>query len=125
MKWIAVFILLFVPAISFAEFHGFMEIGKSFDTELAKAEIELQWWIGKNNWKNELYGGWESWFLWKDWRGWPFLDRYKIGNRIHYRNIYIELEHYCNHSVHSYYSEGVRNKNDSEDLTTLSFGVTW
>ena len=125
IKYTLVFIIFLIPISAIAEIHGFFEVGKAFDSELTRAQIELQWWIGNGNLRNELYGGWETWFLFHEGGGHPFCDEYIIGNRIHYRTFYFQIEHHCNHPVSSFYSEGVIDRYSIPYLTTFSIGVKW
>jgi len=120
-------LLVFVNTYLKAEIHGHFEIGKTIENEWAKTEIELQWWIGKGIIKNELYGGWQTWFIPHNLRGAPFKDVYFLGDRIHFRNFYLELEHFCNHPVYSYYNRSWWNDNISNkgSLTTVSIGIKW
>jgi len=128
LKMLSIMLLLILVPISlYAEICGHFVVGNVIENEWAYAEIEIQWWIGKGSLKNELYGGWQTWFIPHDLRGTPFKDVYFLGDRIYFKNFYIELEHFCNHPVYSYYNRSWWNNNISNrgSLTTISIGVEW
>ena len=124
---IIMLLVILLPVSLYAEIHGRFEVGNVIENEWAYAEIELQWWVGKGSLKNELYGGWQTWFVPHDLCGAPFKDVYFLGNRIHLRKFYFEIEHFCNHPVYSYYNRywWTENVSNRGDLTTVSIGVKW
>lgn len=126
-RLLIIIILLFLPVSAFAEIHGFFEVGKTLENEWTKAEIELQWWMGQGNFRNELYGGWQTWFVLGGFNNYPFKDIYFFGDRIHFRNWYFEVERFCNHPVYSRYNRDWWSENLSKQgyLTTFSIGIKW
>ena len=79
------------------------------------------------NLKNELYGGWQTWFVLGGFNNHPFKDVYFLGNRIHFKNYYFEIERHCNHPVYSSYNKSWWEDNLKTQgyLTTISIGVKW
>lgn len=124
-KWILIFLLVSCPLC--AEVHGYLQLDKAVDSQIAIAETEVQLWLGKGDLKNELYGGWQTWLLSNNLRGYPFRDMYWLGNRLHYKRYYLEINHYCVHEVYSVYNDPdiINTYLDKESLTTVGIGVQW
>ena len=129
MKWLFVImiLLLIFPVSAFGEIHGFFEMGKVIDDERATAEIELQWWTGQKEVRNELYGGWTTWLLIGHRSNFPFWSIYTIGDRIHYKSFYFEIEHFCSHRVLGNEGRLIQRYDEIPygHLTTISIGVEW
>lgn len=102
-----VLICLFLPLCLYGEIHGFAEVGKGYQMDIYLAEVEVQWWLGNGNLKNELYGGWETW-AYSNLSS--FVDIYTVGNRVHYKDFYFQLEHMGS---------------DTGGITTFSAGFNW
>ena len=124
---IIILLVILLPISLYAEIHGVLEVGKAIENKWAYAEIELQWWVGKGSLKNELYGGWQTWFVFGGFNNYPFKDIYFFGDRIHFKNLYFEIERFCNHPVHSRYNKDWWGEIMSTQsyLTTISMGVQW
>jgi len=130
MKWIMVFILLFVPLSLSAEIHGYLELGKGINNDWAMVKTEIQWWVGNGDVKNELYGGWETWMNFRVGLGnnRPFTSMYTIGDRFHYKNMYVGIESFCIHPIWS--SSNVAHWNEIKStyqggMVTTFIGVEW
>jgi len=110
----------------YAEIHGFFEAGYAIGEgeDAVFTEIELQWWRGGGFVRNELYGGIETWAINIQH---PFKALYTIGDRVHFGNFYLQIEHGCNHAVYSPYNKDWWHKNlyTTGDLTTFSAGIKW
>ena len=102
-RLLVIFLFVILPISAFAEIHGFFEFGKALTNDWAKAEVEIQWWMGQGDWQNELYGGWETWMRFNLGYGnsFPFTSLYTIGNRVHYKHFYFGLELFCIHPIWS------------------------
>ena len=126
-RLIIILILMFLPISAFAEIHGFFEMGKTVENEWAKAEMELQYHFDIWKFHNQIYGGWETWFIFNELIGSPFRDIYHLGYKIEYKKLYAEIEHFCNHPVYSSYNIGwwYDNIKGQGRLTTISVGVNW
>ena len=125
---IMLFILFMVfcpPKAPAGEIHGNVEFGQATETQdcftILNIAYDFDLWV----FKNSIYGGIECWFTPYDFKGYPFLDIYKIGYTISYGIFYIDLYHWCSHAVYSdqTWDEWKENLKLSHAMSTVAIGV--
>lgn len=128
---VTLLLLIFIPMLADAgEIHGNVELGRDPETPNAYVEINLQY---EHTWlkslTGSLFGGTECWFRTDLWVNYPFLNIYKIGYRLTYKDsLYIEWKHSCPHAVYSTeMMEGdfERAKQMRPWINTIAVGYRW
>ena len=108
----------------FADLHGELEIGKTFEDTSGYIKVDLlyAWTLGCL--ELDLFGGWLTWFDMTErlFTCSPFQDIYSIGACLHWEPFYLQIKHFCNHPVYDgYQRRGIIGGN----LTAISVGVCW
>jgi hypothetical protein len=117
---------LLIAGVCFGEgINGNFEIGKMIEEGWIRTEIRLGWETPIGPFRNELFGGIETYFNSEGTLLHPFRETYQVGDRVSLRKMYFEIDHRCGHPVFSSYN--VKWSNDRRDwsLTTVSVGVGW
>ncbi len=122
MKWFWMLFLVVAP-LGALETHGEFRAGHDVEkTSVAFTLIRLE----VTQAPVTLYGSVRTWF-WFDFPGGrPFRNIYDVGARVDWKNLFLDVNHFCNHPV---YSEMKRyewlNNIWGETITTVSIGVRW
>ena len=121
MKWALLFLLVSARLFP-VDIHGEFQVGSSVEEPVAFTYIRLE--VIQS--PVTLYGSWRTWFELDLPSGYPFRDIYEAGLRIDWSNLFLDVNHFCNHPVWSQgdYSEWLNNK-WGETITTISVGVRW
>jgi hypothetical protein len=116
------FIILIIPSICFSEIKGHIETGKDLYCNVAYTELQIGYSFKFYNLYIMPYANQQTWFEYRDLKGYPFNDIYKIGTEFKFENIKIDLSHFCSHKVISENSEFIYNYKPPADgnLTKLS-----
>lgn len=118
-----IIVLLFCCASTFAiEPHGEFHVGVEPESNNAYTYVLLEFVQGPVM----LYGSWRTWFEFNFPSAYPFRDIYTVGARVNWNNVFLDIQHFCNHPVWSRQErkEWLNNK-WSETITTVSVGVRW
>ena len=115
-------LLLFLIAapLGALEVHGEFQAGYSPQDELSFTEIRLEFVQGPVT----LYGGWQTWFDLDLPRAIPYRDIYDVGARIDWRDLFLDINHACDHPVWSGQKDWLSQK-WVDVTTTISLGVRW
>ncbi len=123
MKWFFLFLLLSMP-LGALETHGEFRVGSDVSSANSFTYVLLEFVQGPVT----LYGSWRTWFEFDlDYAsGYPFRDIYTVGVRLDWRNLFLDVNHFCNHPVYSPALEDRWQSNVwGETMTTISVGVRW
>jgi hypothetical protein len=124
MKKLLIAIIVLFYSFSYAGIYGRIEAGKDVDDkDIYFTTINFGYKFTLWNITSKTYGGW---FTWQE-NNAPFLDTYTIGQSIHFKGFFIEVNHYCNHRV---LSDTHKSKDDlwnkyktnPQALSTVSIG---
>ena len=121
MKWILLFLLITAPLVAL-ETHGEFRAGHDVESPTAFTYIRLEVVQAPIT----LYGSWRTWFEFDPPTGNPFRDIYTVSAEIAWGDLFLDLNHFCNHPVLS--RALVRQWNSNvweESITTISVGVRW
>lgn len=123
MKW--VFFLMLSMPLGALETHGEFRVGHDTESPNAFAYVRLE----ITQAPITLYGSWRTWFeydLVPPLTGHPFRDIYEVGARLDWRNLFFDVNHFCNHAVYSAaLADQWRSNVWGEAITTISAGVRW
>lgn len=119
MKWIFILLLTAAPLGAF-EVHGEFQAGHDIESQLSYTYIRLELVEAPIM----LYGGWRTWFEFDLASGYPFRDIYEVGARFSWRNLFLDINSFCNHPV-LYQEAGWRSNIWGENITTVSVGIRW
>lgn len=121
MRWVILFLLIAV-SVSALDVHGEFRAGRSTRNPTAFSYVRLEF----VQVPVTLYGGWRTWFMLRPPSGYPFRDIYDAGLRFDWRNLFVDMNHFCNHAVWSPALEEKWLSNVwGETITTISVGVRW
>ncbi len=124
---IIILFLCFPTLIFSGELHGDFKIGKSLEFDIAFAAINISYEIEFSIMKLMIYGGWLTWFELTDsfLSNKPFRDIYSVGSRLYIYNLFIDINHFCNHPVFSGFGTTWNKNIWGENLSTVSIGIEW
>ena len=112
---------------------GEIELGSDIASYNAFADVNAAFNIYFWKCKNSLYGGSTTWMQ-MDWNkpsAYPFREIYYYGNRFSIYGFFVDVRHFCNHSVKSnalhtdaygYENKQWRSNFWGETMTTISVG---
>ncbi len=121
MKWIWILLLLTSP-LGALETHGEFRVGHDVDSLNAFTYVRIELVQAPMT----LYGSWRTWFEFDFPTGHPFRDIYTVGLRLDWRNLFLDVNHFCNHPVYSVaLADRWQSNVWSEAITTVSIGVRW
>ena len=121
MKWFFLFLLISAP-LTAIETHGEFRVGHDADSANAFTYVRLELVQAPVT----LYGSWRTWFEFDPPTGHPFRDIYTVGAEIAWSNLFLDVNHFCNHPVWSFALKDRWQSNVwSEAITTVSVGVRW
>ncbi len=103
------------------EVHGEFHAGYSPQKELSFTEIRIEFVMLS---VVTLYGGWQTWFDLDLPRAIPYRDIYDVGARIDWRDLFLDINHACDHPVWSGQQDWLSQK-WVDVTTTISLGVRW
>lgn len=119
MRWVLIFLLLSSPLIAM-DLHGEFQVGRDLSEPLAFTYLRLELPLSLVT----LYGSWRTWFEFDLPKAYPFRDIYEVGVEVIWRDLFFDLNHFCNHGVFSDETDW-RNQKWGEAITTVSVGVRW
>jgi len=120
MRWMALIFLLLSSPLTAMDVHGEFRVGRDLQEPLAFTYLRLEVPVSLFT----AYGSWHTWFEFDLPEAYPFRDIYEVGVRLDWRNLFLDVNHFCNHGVFSDETDW-RNQKWVEVITTVSVGVRW
>ena len=117
---VGLFLLLLATSLGALEIHGEFQVGRAVEEPLAFTYLRLELPVSLVT----LYGSWRTWSEVEIPEAYPFRDIYEIGVEVAWRDLFFDLNHFCNHGVFSD-ETGWRSQKWGEVITTVSAGVRW
>ena len=126
MKNIIILVLMFCATFLFTDIHGEIKTGIAINKEVGFTEIIIQYDFEFDKSILNIYGGWLTWFQFREKLipFAPYQDIYSIGIEYRINDMFFDINRFCNHPVYSGYGR-LEDLKRSESLTTISAGITW
>ena len=125
-RFLIVIVFFMITAMLFADIHGEVKAGKAIEQDIIFAEITIEYDFEFEKSILSLYASWLSWFQCTDQFMFfaPYQIIYSVGTEYGINNMFIDVNHFCNHPVYSGYGI-LEDLKRGENLTTISAGIKW
>ena len=116
-----IYTLFLIPFLLFASAE--FETGRGLEDNIyfASGKLKLQYDVWKI--RNYVYGGWLTWMYFQENEGRPFIGVYTAGHESWYKNMFIKINHYCNHHIISNGNDYKHQEFWGGNLTAISIGI--
>lgn len=101
MKTLLTCIILLISSLAYAKPYVLLSMGHMTDESIYNSNVTIGYNLKIYQFKNTTYGGWSTWSMRYEGKGYPFIDIYTIGNKVSYKNFFVDYCHYCVHTVNS------------------------